>query len=313
MIDDILVIVNPLAGSARKPETIGRIVSLLASYGTRPTCYVTSGPGDATKAATRAVEKRVNCVAVVGGDGTVGEVIGPLVGTGLPLAVIPMGTANAFARELGLPLENLPLACRIAAEGHTWDVDVGVCNGIPFAMMFGTGFDAEVALWTEQQAWKHYLGRWAFVGQAFQCLFRERPRRFIVNVDGETMEVWAWAVVACNGEMYSWRLKFAPGARLDDGKLDLLAFPHQGRAQLLVNVGWHWLNKGQSPLRNVIHKQGQHIKIEAEPPARWQADGEPRGTTPVEIGIKAGALRVVVSKSSQIARADQWRNTAGKT
>ncbi len=290
---DILVIVNPIAGGARE-DTAEEVARLLSAEGLRPRVYLTSGPNDAQVAAARAVEEGVRRIAVAGGDGTVGEVTGAIVGTGVAMGLVPLGTGNALGRELGLPLRDLPAACRIVAQGQARDVDVGVCNGTPFAIMCGVGFDAEVAHSSHQGRWKTHLGRWGFVAQFLLKVATGRPRRFRVTVDGQTFEEGLWAAVACNAAQYTWRLRFAPQSRLDDGGLNLVLFGQRGRLRLLREVTRHWFSGGACELPGARCVYGKAIRIEVDPPTRWQADGDVRGMSPVEISVRPRALRLIV-------------------
>jgi diacylglycerol kinase family enzyme len=249
---------------------------------------------DAQTAARRAVEEGVERIAVAAGDGTVGEVTGALVGTGVAMGLIPLGTGNALGRELGLRLGDLAAACRIVAEGRTRDIDVGVCNGTPFAIMCGIGFDAEVAHASHQGGWKKRVGRWAFAGQFLLHLAGGGPRPFRVTVDGATVEERLWAVVVCNAAQYTWRLRFAPEARLDDGGMEVALFAQQGRLRLLREVTGHWCSGGACELPGMRCLRGRSIQVEVDPPARWQADGDVRGMSPVDISVRPKALRLIV-------------------
>ncbi|MBM3472956.1 MAG: diacylglycerol kinase family lipid kinase [Armatimonadetes bacterium] len=290
---DILVILNPVAGGA-KPSTGDEIGRLLAAEGLQPTVYRTTGPMDAQAAARRAVEEGVERIAVAAGDGTVGEVTGALVGTGVAMGLIPLGTGNALGRELNLPLGDLPAACRLVVQGRTRDIDVGVCNGTPFAIMCGVGFDAEVAHASHQGRWKKHLGRWAFVAQFLLHVAGGGLRPFRVTVDGETIEERLWAVVACNASQYTWRLRFAPEGQLDDGGLQVALFAQKGRVRLLNEVTRHWCSGGVCELPGMRCLRGKSIRVEVDPPMRWQADGDVRGMSPVDISVRPKALRLIV-------------------
>ena len=290
---DVLVIMNPIAGGAKR-GTADEILRLLSAEGLHPRLHLTTAPHDAQIVAARAVEEGARRLAVAGGDGTVGEVTGAIVGTGVAMGLIPLGTGNALGRELGLPLQDLPAACRIVAHGPVRDADVGVCNGTHFAIMCSAGFDAEVAHSSHQGRWKKRLGKWGFVAQFLLKLIGGRPRRFRVTVDGETFEEQLWAVIACNASQYTWRLRFAPRSSLDDGGLHVVLFGQRGRLELLNEITRHWCSGGVCEVPGARCLHGRSIRIEAEPPTRWQADGDVRGMTPVDISVRPGALRLIV-------------------
>jgi YegS/Rv2252/BmrU family lipid kinase len=298
---DLLVIMNPIAGGAR-PGMSDEIVRLLTAEGLQPRVHLTTGPHDAQVVAARAVAEGARRIVVAAGDGTVGEVTGALVGTGVAMGLIPLGTGNALGRELGLPLGDLPAACRIVARGVEQDADVGVCNETPFAIMCGVGFDAEVAHSSHQGPGKRLLGKWSFVLQFLLKLLGWGPRPFRVTVDGETIEERLWAVVVCNAAQYTWRLRFAPHSRLGDGALQVVLFGQRGRLRLLNEVTKHWCSGGVCELPGARCLEGRSIRIEADPPTRWQADGDVRGMTPVDIRVRPGALRLIVPPPGPEAR-----------
>jgi len=175
-------------------------------------------------------------------------------------------------------------------------VDVGICNETPFAIMCGVGFDAEVGHASHQGRWKKRLGKWAFVAHFLLHLAGGRPRTFRVTVDGETIEDRLWAVVVCNASQYTWRLRFAPEGRLDDGGLQVALFGQKGRVRLLGEVARHWCSGGVCELPGMRCLRGRSIRVEVDPPMRWQADGDVRGVSPVDISVRPKALRLIVGE-----------------
>jgi diacylglycerol kinase (ATP) len=292
--ENVFVIVNPTAGGARRPGTPERLMALLRAEGLHPTLYLTTGPGDAAAAARRTVDLGVQRIGVAAGDGTIGEVLGVLLGSPTAMGILPLGTGNSLGRDLGLPLHNLAEACRIFARGHTRAVDVGLCNGTPFVTMCGCGFDAEVAHAANHGEWKKRFGKWGFLLQAFATIAGQRPRRFRVTVDGQTFEGDLWAAVVCNGSQYSWRLRFAPEGTLDDGLLHVRLFRQRDRGMLVSDVMRHWFSGGEWPIPNTQLLAGRRIRIRSDPPVRWQIDGDVRGMTPVDIELHPQALRLIV-------------------
>lgn len=294
-IADAFVILNPVAGGARRGRIAEVIERELAERGIEPTLHVTTAPGDAGNVAREAVAEGRKCIVAAGGDGTIGDVAAALVDTDVTLGVVPLGTGNAVGRELGLPLNDAVGACGVLSQGSVRYLDVGRANGVPFLVNCGVGFDAEVARRTDGGRWKKRFGNWAFVGHFMWTLLTDRRRRFRITVDGEVVERDLWAAVACNGRQYSWRLAFTPGGQTDDGLLHLVLFEHRHRLQLLQDIGTHWMLGGKKPPVHMSRLQGREIRVEADPPARWQADGDAREMSPVDMEIHPRALRVLVS------------------
>ena len=286
------LIVNPAAGGGTTDALMDDLVSLLAAQGIWAWLHPTRGPGDAREAARKAVAQGAELVLVAGGDGTIGEVVGPLADTQATLGVIPVGTANGIALELGLPLDDLESACRIVATGRAFRADLGVCNGHEFLLNCGIGLDATIASQVDG-IWKRAIGKWAFVGQFLQTVFQEPMRRFRVTVDEVSFEADMWATVVCNGAQYTWRLSFAPLARLDDGLLHVVMFHQPDVLQLLNAVGAEFVGSSAKRIPHTTMVQGRMVRVEAEPPVAWQTDGDPRGLTPVQVTVRPQALRLI--------------------
>ena len=291
---DAFVIVNPAAGGAGQSGLVDAMSAHLEREGIAPAIHLTTGPGDAREAAAKAAAEGCDCIIGAGGDGTIGEVAGALTGSQARLGIIPLGTGNALGRELELPLNDVSAACRIIGADEVRAIDIGVCNGQEFIIMCGVGFDAQVAERVHAGRWKGRLGKWAFVGQFLLSAFQERRRPFRVAVDDELIEGEMWGAIICNGSQYTWRLSFAPEARLDDGLLHVVLLSHPTRLGVLKSGAHYWLADGAVDVPHVTSLRGRSIRIDVEPPVRWHADGDPQGMSPVEISLKPASLRVIV-------------------
>jgi len=289
-----LLIANPVSGQAAAARSRERLPWLLAEAGLPPTVHITSGPGDATQAARDAVVAGFERVVVAGGDGTTNEVVQGLAGSHTPLGLVPLGTGNVLARQLGLGVDDPEGACRVIAANKQRPVDLGAANGRHFVLMAGAGIDGEVAAQV-QGFWKDRLGMWAFVGEfAAQALAHSEQHMFRVVVDGQALERRMWSVLVCNAAQYAWRLSFAPAAQMDDGLLHVVMFHHPGRFQLLSSVVGEWLRGGGTEIPHVTQFRGRQVEVHADPPAKWQADGETGGTTPVRLEVAHLALTLIV-------------------
>jgi diacylglycerol kinase (ATP) len=291
---EALVIINPTAGAAGQLGLVEALTSQLKRQGIAPAIHLTTGPGNARELAGRAIADGSDFVVVAGGDGTVGEVTGPLTGTPARLGIIPLGTGNAIARELSLPLDDIPAACKIVAADEVRAIDVGVCNGHEFIIMCGVGLDAVVAERVHAGRWKGRLGKWAFVGQFLATALREHKGLFRVTVDGEQVEGEMWCAIICNGSQYTWRLSFAPEARVDDGLLHVVLFSQPDRLRLLRTAAHYWLADEAVDVPYVRKLSGRSIRVDVDPPARWQADGDAQGMSPVDVSLRPASLRVIV-------------------
>lgn len=229
-------------------------------------------------------------VVVAGGDGSIHAVLPAVMDTSFSIAIVPTGSVNVLARELGVPL-SLAAAAEVAASGEVRAIDLGVANGRPFVVMAGVGFDATVVHSLTRQA-KHLLGSFAHVARGLAVLSRYRSGRFRVTADGETTEVEAWLAVVSNTPRYTYGWRLAPNAVMDDGWLDLCLFESSSPAARLGQVVAALRNR-HAGRPGVRHVRARSFRIECEPPVCVQLDGDAEGMTPVEVRVAEGALRVV--------------------
>jgi len=224
----ILVIYNPVAGQRSR----GRFKAHLDAL-RRLGCHIvvreTRARGDAEAFAACADSDACDAVVVAGGDGTINEVVNGLARRTVPLGIIPLGTANVLAAELGLCDGPVETATAIAhAEPH-W-ISTGIANGRRFSMMAGIGFDAHVVANVSPKL-KRQVGKLAYVWQTLATCRSFSFPRYRLDIDGVTHEA-ASAVIA-NGHFYAGRFVCAPQARLDDNLLHVCLFPTTGAAAAL--------------------------------------------------------------------------------
>jgi YegS/Rv2252/BmrU family lipid kinase len=172
------------------------------------------------------VRSGVDLVLASGGDGTITACVGGIAGTGVPLGVLPCGTGNLLARNLGLPL-SLDEALAVALTGSNRRLDVGTANGAPFVVMAGIGFDAEMLDGADERL-KSRVGWAAYVLSALRHL-RERPVRMTLRADGgPPQRRWASGVVVGNVGSLQGNVRLLPDAVPDDGVLDVAVLAASG-------------------------------------------------------------------------------------
>ncbi len=264
------VIANPTKSS--DPFWSRRVLGVLERAGLPdalwlPTTAADPGPGQARSA----LEQGADLVVAVGGDGTVRAVVTALVGTGVPLALLPSGTGNLLARNLGIPLE-IEAAARIAADGRTRSLDVGrLDDGECFAVMAGLGFDAAM-LRDAPHAAKAWLGWSAYVLSGLRQL-RGPGVDVEVEVDGVTVVRSVRGVLIANVGELQGGLRLLPQADPEDGLLDVA---------LLAPVGlrdWAHLGRrvlaGRAPAGGVLEvMRGRRVVVRANPAQPVQYDGD---------------------------------------
>jgi diacylglycerol kinase (ATP) len=295
------VILNPSAGQRDRRRELKEAMAYLEDHGWQVTLRETQGPGEAKTYARQAVAEGYDVVIAAGGDGTVGEVANGLAGSEVALGVFPIGTTNVWALQMGIPpfwplrQHSLLEAAKVLAEGHTRRVDLGQVNGRYFLLWAGVGLDAEVTEEVEPEA-KKRLGGLAFVIAGIVVVKEFAGTKVQVTVDGCEVNRRAVLVVASNAQLYAGIVRLAAQARLDDGLLDILIFKGQGFPAILRHI-FSVLTKRHLRDPEVEYYQARRVEISAAKPLSVHADDEPFTTTPVEIGIVPGALRVVVPQT----------------
>jgi len=290
----VLVVFNPAAGRNRRAR-LDAVVMALHEYGCWVKVMETNAPGHATTIARKIAAIRdetyaYDVIAAAGGDGTINEVVNGLSGGNVALGVIPLGTANVLADEIGLGRAPREIA-RVLAEGPVRPISVGVANGRRFVMMAGAGFDASVVDQVSLSL-KRKIGPLAYVWQTVKHAFRATyPVREVV-VDGVAYQTVS--AVACNGRHYGGPFLAAPAARLTDGLLHVILM--QGRGWLSVARYSFALITGRlALLKDVRIVLGRHVAVrgEGEP---VQADGDIIARLPVDLTIDPEPVALVWPK-----------------
>ncbi len=278
------VVVNPLR--LPRPDALRAAAgAALAAAGFGPPLWLETAAADQGAGAARAaLDAGARLVLACGGDGTITACAGVLAGSGVPLAVLPSGTGNLLARNLGLPRRLQP-ALAVALSGRDRRLDVGIVNGRPFLVMAGVGFDARALAASapvRRLGWAAY-----YLGAARHLL--DAPMRLTVQAgQAAPVRCRATACVVGNVGVLPGGLRLLPQARPDDGVLDL--------ALLTARGPWSWTAvAGQLVLRRpagpVAWLAGRRLRISLDTPAPWQRDGEYMGRTgQLDAGLLPGPL-----------------------
>lgn len=284
----MLIIVNPAAGGWFSRRRLDRVVEALRRHG----CIVVlrrtgSLPGGAERLA-REAEPEFDVVVAAGGDGTLNAIVNGLRAMPRPVALLPFGTANVLARDIGLPRRPEELAALIA-RGAARPVWPGRVGDRLFLTVASCGFDAETVAAVDPQL-KRHVGRLAFVWAILKCLLRYRDRQLTVSVDG--IDYRAAAVIAAKGRYYAGPFVVAPHASLAEPILDLLLFQRSGRwavLRYLVALVFGRLSRRG----DIASMRCRSAVIRADEPVPMQADGELVGHPPVTLGIAERPLLLV--------------------
>lgn len=285
--DDTLVILNPAARSERAKSSWEKIKRLPGCA----TVQTTSAPGDARAIAEWGVEKGYRTIVAAGGDGTINEVVNGIVGSDVALGILPVGTMNVFAAELGLP-NDLQKAWKVIREGHTRKVDLVRANAQYFVQLAGVGLDAQVVQATSWQLKKNF-GPLSYLISAAQIAARKPPKLLVTCED---MVREGSFVLIGNGRFYGGPIAFFKNAMIDDGKLDVLIFKNLGYLDLARYIGGI-LTGTHTDLADVEYFQTRKVNVRSEEDVPVEVDGEVVTRLPVTFRISSRKLTVVVAGS----------------
>uniref|UniRef100_UPI0022EA80C3 diacylglycerol/lipid kinase family protein n=1 Tax=Falsiroseomonas oryzae TaxID=2766473 RepID=UPI0022EA80C3 len=259
-----------------------------------PELAETRGPGDAEAFARAAALRGVKVVVAAGGDGTIAEVASGLAGGAAALGVLPLGTANVLAWELGVP-PSPEAAAAVLQRGRAAVLSPGVARFADgrarlFVQMLGAGFDAAVVA-NLDLALKRRIGRVAYVWQSLRELPRYRFPPIVAELDGVAGE--AASVIVSKGRLYAGRYRIAPEARPAEPGFQVVLFRRPGPLQ--AALAGAALPLGLIPrLPGVEIVSAGRVRLAAAAAVPVQADGDPAGMLPVEVGDAAGPLRILL-------------------
>jgi diacylglycerol kinase (ATP) len=286
----ILVIINPAAGH---DEPILNVLNdVFHSAGVDWDVRLTHKSGDATRLAKEAAAMGVDLVAGYGGDGTQMEVANGLLGSGVPLAILPGGTGNAMAHDLNIPIDLRQAAELIVSSPKRRAVDLARIGDRVFMLRAYTGVSTQDAASREE---KDKLGQLAYIQASMKIIKNMNPVHYRAIVDGEVIEGDPLIVFILNagsiGGVMGISLPQIGKVDVSDGYLDLYAVTKG--IQPLRAISHHLFHIGESQA-GIYHWRGKEITLEAETPQEVWIDGEVGGFTPFTTSVIPQALEIVV-------------------
>lgn len=282
-----LLLVNPRSRSGAR--ALGQAEALLQRAGFAVDAL--DGPADAlaAEARRRRRSREYDVVVAGGGDGTLGSIAGALLDGGPPLGVLPLGTANDFARTLGLPTDPAE-AVGLITRTRPRPVDVGLVNGIPFLNAASLGLSADLAGELTDEA-KRRFGRFGYLLTALRLILEARSFRVTIEGDCGRAETRSLMIAVGNGRHHGGGLTIAPDARIDDGMLDLYSL-ETTRLWRLALIGWALRSGHHVHWSDVRAVRGERFEIRTRRPRPVNVDGELRTMTPARFSLRRGALMV---------------------
>lgn len=287
------VVYNPLK-VPDLPGLTGRVNSFMTANGwAEPLWLATTLDDPGVGMCRQAVDEGCDVVLVCGGDGTVRAAVTALTGGSVPLAILPAGTGNLLARNLGLPLGNEAAALRVGISGRTKAIDVGVFEDRRFVVMAGLGFDAAI-MRDAPEGLKRVVGWPAYLVSAGRHL-RGRGFRVTLTVDdGTPTQHRVRGIVVGNVGRLQAGFPLLPDAEPDDGFLDVVVFSPRNIVDWGLLAG-RVIRRAEKPDRRLERHRGRRVLVEASRPQPRQLDGDviEDGRT-MDITVEPHALQVRV-------------------
>lgn len=284
----VCLLINPFAARGKalklKPAAEAALTNLCIPFRT----VISADINEARTAAYDAIQQG-ECVAVMGGDGSLRAVLDIIVENNGLLATIPAGRGNDFARMLNIS-RDVTSACQVIASGAERLVDVGVANGEMFLGICITGLDGEANHLANKVS--IIKNQFVYVVCGLVALAKWRPKKFEVNIDGEKISHRGYSVAAANSKCYGGGLYLAPDANIQDGLLEAILMGYMPKLKLISKITNLYLAKLILD-KAVLRKKFNIMTIATEEPEDVYADGDLIAKTPVKITVRKNCLRII--------------------
>lgn len=287
------IIINPISGGASAAAARARAQLALAvvdAHGDPVEVLMTEGVGHARELAKSAVRRGARLVLAWGGDGTINEVASALAFDDVPLGIVPAGSGNGLARELGVNLR-AERAIADALQAVPRAMDVGEVDGRLFVNIAGIGFDAHIASKFAMAKRRGFVG---YAGLSARALTSYVPQHYRITSGGVQREARAILVTIANSAQFGNNARIAPGALVDDGLLDLVVMEERSRLGTVLELR-RLFNGTVARAPGCTIQRIREVTIEADRPMTYHVDGEPvDGGTTLRARIHPGALMIAV-------------------
>ncbi|MCU1385205.1 MAG: hypothetical protein JWL71_3902 [Acidobacteria bacterium] len=287
------IIINPISGGASpraaraRADVARRVVD---AHGAPADVFVTEGVGHARELTKAAAARGARLVLAWGGDGTINEIASALAFEHVALGIVPAGSGNGLARELGVD-RRAERAIADALHAVPRAIDMGEIDGRLFANIAGIGFDAHIASRFAAATRRGFAGYAGITARAFTGYV---PQHYRITIDGVEAVHRAVLVTIANSAQFGNNARIAPGARVDDGELDLVVLEEQSRFATICQLP-RLFNGTVERARGCRIRRIREVTVEAEQPMAYHVDGEPvAGGRSLRARVHPGALRIAV-------------------
>jgi lipid kinase YegS len=307
-VTSIRVILN---GKAAGDASVRTAVGALRNDGHIVEIRVTWEAGDAAQFTAEAVSAaaagKIDCIVAGGGDGTVNEVFAAAYKAGLPegccLGILPLGTANDFARSTGVPSRDPAAALKLAASAPARRIDLGLLNGRPFVNLVSGGFGSRVTVETDPEL-KRRLGGLAYLITGLSRFPELAPSRGSFRGDGFSWEGRFFAMAIGNGRQAGGGVPLCPDALVDDGLLDLTILPELDHAARLDAFA-HLLREGAASIRGkLVTARSSWIEYQSRDELNVNLDGEPEVSGHFRVECRHSVLPVRLGATPLLSQPD---------
>lgn len=300
------LVYNPTAGRYPSWLLTERAAGLLRNSGWQIRIEKSISGEHITELARQAAGEDMDAFFVVGGDGSINQAAAGLLNSRTALGVLPAGTANVWAQELGLPgltwtrWGALEESARLLADGEVRPVDIGLCGDRPFLLWAGVGLDGFIVHRLEPRSrWEKHFAVVHYTASAIWNASNWRGMNLNVQVDSKSISGCYLLGVLSNIRLYAGGfLELTPDARLDDGVMDLWLFEGETLGDT-VQLAWNLFSGQHQESERVIHLPFSSLRLSSDSPLYVQVDGEPvEGQHEVEIRVAPRGLNILVPKKT---------------
>lgn len=290
----IRVVLNPAAGTSISDEVRAVVEQAFGSANRPYDIYETKPDDDLGSYLDQAKSEGDGLVIAAGGDGTVSLVASQLVGSGVPIGILPTGSANVLALELGLPQDLQEAMDIIAGEHQVHDLDLMHFGRRHYILQIGIGIDSLMVRDTSRKA-KRVLGRLAYMVTLFTKFIGYRSRRFTILADGQRLRPRAWQIVVANaGTLGAPPFRWGPDISLNDGAVDICIFNVRTPFSYVRQIARVLLGQHKNDTHITYVRVQERVTIAADHSLPIQADGEIVHESPLQIDVVPRGAKVIV-------------------
>jgi diacylglycerol kinase (ATP) len=282
----LCLIYNPAA----RGEKARMLNSKLRSFAQDATLFGSEKPGEARRLAAAAVQEGFETIVAAGGDGTVNEVVNGMADSAASLGILPLGTMNVFAQEMGLQANQISKCWEFILRGETRSIDLPSANTDYFVQLAGVGLDAQ-ALKETDRGMRRTIGPLSYLISAAEIIGRPAPNLFVSSPD--RADITASFVLVGNGKYYGGPVSFFRDAKNDDGLLDVLIFKNLGYFEIARYLQELLLGTHQDE-GDIEYFQTGLVQISSDQEVPVEIDGEVVLQTPIRFQISGKRLKVIV-------------------